>query len=691
MLFTTYARDIMSGKATLSKTRNIGIMAHIDAGKTTLTERILYYTGRSHKIGEVHDGEAIMDWMPEEQERGITITSAVTTCLWKGHTINLIDTPGHVDFTIEVERSLRVLDGAIAVFCAVGGVEPQSETVWHQADKYHVPKIALVNKMDRIGADYWEVVRQMREKLNAHPAVLQIPWGFESDFKGVVDLIRMVAITWREDTLGAEFEEVEVPGELMDEAQTRREELVELLSEFDDSIMEKYLAEEEIPEKDILDILHRETVALNLVPVFCGSALRNKGVQPLLDAIVRFLPNPVETPPIKGIDPRSGSSDTRKSDPKGPLCALCFKVQTLEGRKISYIRVYSGAIKTGDMVYNSTRNIKEKVARLLRMHSNKRERLQEAGAGEIIAIMGLKETGTGETLCDAEHPIVLEPIEFYEPVISVAVEPKTIGDQPKIDASLKKLADEDPTFRIKMDEDTGQTIISGMGELHLDILVHRLQREFGVGVNVGRPQVVYRETVTQPVTMESVFDREISGSQNYAKVKVKLEPAPRGVGNKVSSKLPEGLLPPDFLALALEGAKESLMSGVILGYPLLDTNVTLIGAELKEGASSAMAFRVAAAMCVKEAIQEGSPILLEPIMKLEIISPQEFTGDIIGDLNSRKGKIQHIDAKGPITVVSATAPLSQLFGYSTILRSASQGRATFTMQFSHYDKSERQA
>ena len=680
----------MSGKATLEKTRNIGIMAHIDAGKTTLTERILYYTGRSHKMGEVHDGEAIMDWMPEEQERGITITSAVTTCQWNNAIINIIDTPGHVDFTIEVERSLRVLDGAIAVFCAVGGVEPQSETVWHQADKYHVPKIAFINKMDRVGADFWNVVEQMRAKLNTRPAVLQIPWGAESDFKGVVDLVRMKALKWLEDTLGAQFEELPIPDDLLEEATARREELLETLAESDDSLMERYLAEEEITEKDIDEALRRETVALRLVPVFCGSALRNKGVQPLLDGIVRFLPNPLETPPIKGVDPRSGAEDIRKSNINGPLCALCFKVQTLEGRKVSYIRMYSGTLKTGAGVYNSTRNITEKVARILKMHSNKRERLDSAQAGDIVALMGLKETSTGETLCDSDHPIVLEPIEIYEPVISVAVEPKTVSDQPKIELSLKKLADEDPTFRVKIDEDTGQTIISGMGELHLDILVHRLQREFGVSANVGKPQVVYRETITKPTRHEVVFERELSGSTHYAKIVVKIEPRPRGEGNSVVGAIREEKLPAPLAAAALQGAKESLGNGVILGYPMVDTKATLVDGEWKENASSEMAFRVAGGMAVKEAAQQAGPILLEPIMRLEIIAPQEFTGDIISDLNSRKGKVLHIDAKGVINTVSAEAPLSALFGYSTAVRSSSQGRATFTMQFSHYDKAERQ-
>jgi elongation factor G len=678
----------MNGKSSLTKIRNIGIMAHIDAGKTTLTERILFYTGRSHKMGEVHEGEAIMDWMPEEQERGITITSAVTTCQWKGASINIIDTPGHVDFTIEVERSLRVLDGAIAVFCAVGGVEPQSETVWHQADKYRVPKIAFINKMDRIGADFWGTVQQMREKLNAKPAVLQIPWGKESDFQGVVDLIGMKALKWVDETLGSQFYETEIPGDLLEEARTKREELLEILADANETIMERFLAEEEIPEKEIWDTLHRQTIALNLVPVYCGAALKNKGVQPLLDGIVRFLPNPEEIPPITGVDPRSGRKESRESRVNGPLCALCFKVQTLEGRKVSYIRMYSGTLATGEAVYNSTRNITEKAARILRMHANKRERVEKAMAGDIVAVMGLKLTSTGETLCDPDHPIVLEPMEFYEPVISVAVEPKTVGDLPKIEASLYKLADEDPTFRVKTDEETGQTIISGMGELHLEILVHRLQREFGVEVNVGKPQVVYRETITRTVEKEVVFEREISGTQHFAKITLHIAPSPRGSGNSVQSVAPQEKLPPEFVAAALEGVRESLTSGVILGYPLVDTGVTLKDGEFKEGISSELAFRAASNMAVKEAAKEASPVLLEPIMSIEVITPQEFMGEVIGDLNSRKGKILSITPKGAITTVKATAPLSRMFGYSTALRSASQGRATFTMQFSHYDTAE---
>ena len=679
----------MAGKSDLSKIRNIGIMAHIDAGKTTLTERILYYTGISHKMGEVHHGEAVMDWMPEEQERGITITSAVTTCTWKGAIINIIDTPGHVDFTIEVERSLRVLDGAIAVFCSVGGVEPQSETVWHQADKYRVPKIAFVNKLDRIGADFEGTIQQMKEKLNARPIVLQIPWGIESDYQGVIDILKMVAIKWEDDTLGADFQEFPIPDSLIDRARQQREVLLETLAEFDDSIMERYLSEDEVPETDILNTLQQETLKLNLVPVLCGSALRNKGVQPLLDAIVRFLPNPMEIPPISGINPSNGIKENRPSKVNGPLCCLSFKVQTLEGRKVTYIRIYSGTIVTGMAIYNSTRKITEKVARILKMHSNKRERIQKAQAGDIVAIMGLKESSTGDTLCDPEHAIVLETMEFYEPVISVAIEPKTLGDQPKIDASLHKLSDEDPTFRVKLDEDTGQTIISGMGELHLEILVHRLQREFGVAVSVGRPQVVYRESITSAAQRQTIFEREIGGTRHWAKVTVGLKPAERGKGNTVKSTIADNILPPEFISAALEGAGESLTSGVLLGYPLLDVEVSVIDAQQKEGESSEMAFRVAATIAVKEAVQAASPILLEPIMNIEIITPQDFTGDIIGDLNSRKGKVFNLHPKGAINTIKATAPLSRLFGYSTSLRSSSQGRATFSMQFSHYDKAER--
>ncbi len=675
----------MAQKGGLEKLRNIGIMAHIDAGKTTLTERILYYTGKTYKMGEVHEGTAIMDWMPEEQERGITITSAVTTCAWKNGVINIIDTPGHVDFTIEVERSLRVLDGAIAVFCAVGGVEPQSETVWRQSDKYKVPKLAFINKMDRVGADFRGTVRQMKEKLKARPVLLQLPWGMESDFKGVIDLVEMKAVQWLDSTLGAEFEVSEIPSELAEEALEERERLLESVAEVDDDLMERYLAEEEIPTRDLLQSIRRATVELKLVPVLCGSALKNKGVQPLLDAVNQFLPSPMESWPVAGVNPNTGETEKRRANPHDPLCALCFKVMNEEGRKLCYVRIYSGRMEAGGEVFNASKENKEKIARLLRMHSNKRERIQEALAGDIIGVIGLKNTATGDTLTDFDHPLNLEPISSYEPVISVAVEPKTAGDQERLQLCLNKLAEEDPTFRVKTDEDTGQTLISGMGELHLEILVHRLQREFKVDANVGKPQVVYRETVTREAQGEEVFDRELSGQHHFAGIRVEVRPAPRGEGNRAESLLDAETVPAEWIEAALSGAKEAFYSGPVMGYPVTDLNVVVLSGNFKEGQTSAMAVHVAAAMAVREACKAADPVLLEPIMEVEALVPEEFVGDVIGNLNSRKGRILQITAKAGASIILAEAPLSRMFGYSTDLRSASQGRATFSMRFSHHD------
>lgn len=675
-----------SSKQKLAKTRNIGIIAHIDAGKTTVTERILYYTGQLHKMGEVHNGEATMDWMFEEKERGITITSAVTSCEWKGHTINIIDTPGHVDFTIEVERALRVLDGAIGVFCAVGGVEPQSETVWHQADRYHVPKIAFVNKLDRVGADFFKVVESLREKLGAVPLVMQIPWGAEDQFQGVIDLIHMKAVVWEDETLGTSYQEVPIPDDLLETASGYRETLLETLAEKNDLIMEKYLAEEEIGDAELKAAIRDATVNLELTPVFCGSALRNKGIQPLLDAITDYLPAPVDIPPITGHVPDTGEEETRPPDPSAPFSALAFKVMMDQGRKMTYLRVYSGTIDVGKPVFNSAKGITEKLSRLLRMHSNKRERINNASAGDLVAAMGLKQTTTGDTLCTEDSPILLEPIEFNEPVITMAVEPKRVQDQDKLVEVLEKLSDEDPTFRYKIDEETGQTVISGMGELHLEILVGRMKREFSVDTNQGKPQVVYRETIHKTASHEEVFQRELSGQQHFAGVTIEVRPQPRGKGSRFLDQCKNPDLSEEFLAAIREGVTESETSGVIMGYPFIDIQTTLLDAQIKESLSDVMAFKVAAGMAFKKACSEAAPVLLEPIMRAEVIVPEEFMGEVIGDLNARKGKIEQIASKGLIQIITASVPLSKMFGYSTALRSVSQGRGTFTMQFSHYDQ-----
>ena len=676
---------VMSGVKRLQKTRNIGIIAHIDAGKTTVTERILYYTGKSHKMGEVHDGEAVMDWMEQEQERGITITSAVTTCLWRDYEFHLIDTPGHVDFTIEVERSLRVLDGAIGVFCAVGGVEPQSETVWHQADKYRVPKIAFINKMDRLGADFTGAVDQMRDKLGTRPLVLQIPMGSEADFVGVIDLLRMQAVLWDESTLGLAYEFTAIPPEYEEQARANRTELLESLAELDDTIMEKYLADEVLEPEDLLPVVRQATLKLKLVPVLCGSALKNKGIQLLLDAIIDFLPSPLDVEAVSGQHPETREKETRASSDNEPFAGLAFKIQMDQGRKLTYVRVYSGTVSAGAEVYNVNRKQKEKVARIFQMHANKRERRAKAGAGEIVAMVGLKSTTTGDTICAPNNPILLEHIEFYEPVISIAMEPRTRADEDKTIQSLEKLAEEDPTFHFRQDPDTGQTIISGMGELHLDILVNRLLREYAIQVNVGKPQVVYRETITKPAEVESSFDREIAGVPHYAQVELHLEPRPRGKGNLFRDLVRDGSLPKSLIPAVEEGVVESFESGVIAGYPVVDVEVAVIGGIYKEQTASELAFKVAASTALQEGCRKARPQLLEPIMSVEIIVPEEFTGEVINDLNIRKGKIEGIHSRRSVKIIHATVALSQMFGYSTALRSASQGRATFTMQFSHFD------
>jgi elongation factor G len=670
----------------LKKIRNIGIIAHIDAGKTTVTERILYYTGRSHKIGEVHDGEAVMDWMADEQERGITITSAVTTCQWHGHDIQIIDTPGHVDFTIEVERSLRVLDGAVGVFCAVGGVEPQSETVWRQADRYKVPKIAFINKLDRIGADFFATVQMMRDRLKATPLVLQIPVGREDAFSGVIDLIHMQQIRWDDDTLGASFSAGEIEADLLEDAQAHREQLLETLAETDDGIMEAYLAEAPIDAADILAAIRKATIGLELVPVLCGSALKNKGVQPLLDAIVQLLPSPTDVAAITGVHPESGASIICPPEEKAALAALIFKVSMMEGRKLSYVRVYSGMLTAGTDVFNPSRNKKEKLSRILRMHANKRERVDTVGPGAIVGIVGLKASSTGETLCQQDQPVLLEKIEFYEPVISVAVEPKTHSDQEKLHQVLEKFMAEDPTLRVKEDEDTGQIILSGMGELHLEVITSRMQREFNTQVNVGKPQVVYRETIESVARGNAVFDKEVAGSRHVAEVSLQLEPLSRGAGNHFESRLSEDELALPLTKAVEKGVMESLESGILMGYPVVDVKAVLAAAATRESNGTELAFTVAASMAVRDALNQGNAFLLDPIMAVEIIVPEDFMGDVIGDLNSRGGKIESIEPKLGVQTIKATVPLAKMFGYSTSLRSATQGRGTFSMQFSRFDR-----
>ncbi len=673
----------------LEHLRNLGIIAHIDAGKTTLTERILYYTGRTHKMGEVHDGAATMDWMPEEQERGITITAAVTTCQWKGVMINLIDTPGHVDFTIEVERSLRVLDGAIGVFDAVSGVEPQSETVWHQADRYRVPKLAFINKMDRPGADYWMAVASLKEKLGAHPLPITIPWGEEDRFQGVFHLLTMTALRWEEESLGAVFQELEIPAEFREEVAARREELLEALAEVDDAFMEAYLGEEEVALEDLQAALHRATVSLKGVPVYAGAALRNKGIQPLLDGIKDFLPNPLEVPAIRGVNPVTQEEEIRPTQVSGPLAALAFKIQLFAGQRLTYVRLYSGTLKVGQEVYNPVKQVTEKVGRILRMHANKREPLEEARAGSIVALVGLKQTTTGDTLCTPDRPIVLEPISSYVPVISLAIEPETRDDQDRLGPALSRLAEEDPSLRVHTDEDTGQTLLSGMGELHLEVVLHRLEREFHTRLRAGRPQVVHRETITQSAEATGLFDRELAGKHHFAEVRLSLSPRPRGAGHSFTSFLPEDHPAAAFVPVIEQAVREALDGGPVFGHPAVDIAFALLEAQVKEGQSSEMAFRVAAMTAVKQAMTAGQPVLLEPIMKVEIITPEEFTGEVIGDLHARKGKTEQLTAKGPVRLITAKAPLAAMFGYATALRSLTQGRGTFTLQFDHFGKMEK--
>ncbi|MBE3576793.1 MAG: elongation factor G [Limnochordales bacterium] len=676
----------MARSVPLERVRNIGIMAHIDAGKTTTTERILFYTGRVHKIGEVHEGTATMDWMVQERERGITITSAATTCLWRGHEINIIDTPGHVDFTVEVERSLRVLDGAVAVFDSVGGVEPQSETVWRQADKYNVPRIAYVNKMDRVGADFLRVVKQIRERLGANPVPIQLPIGVEDSFRGMVDLVENKAYIYADD-LGTRIEEDSIPAELADEAAAAREAMIEKIVETDEELLQRYIEGGEISPQDLKKALRAACISGALVPVLCGSSFKNKGVQLLLDAIVDYLPSPLDLPSVKGMVPGTEEVVERRPSDEEPFTALAFKIQTdpFVG-KLCYFRVYSGRVKAGSYVYNATKDRKERFGRLVRMHANHREEVEEVVTGDIVAAVGLRDTTTGDTLCDEAHPIVLESLKFPEPVISQAIEPKSKADQDKLAIALQRLAEEDPTFRVRQDEETGQTVISGMGELHLEIIVDRLMREFKVEAKVGKPQVAYRETIRRPARAEGRFIRQTGGRGQYGHVWLELEPLPPGSGFEFVNKIVGGVVPKEYIPAVEAGIREAMSTGVLAGYPVVDVRVSLVDGSYHEVDSSEMAFKIAASMGFKEAARQADPVLLEPIMKVEVVTPEEFLGDVMGDLNARRGRINGMDRRGNAQVVSALVPLATMFGYATDLRSMTQGRATYTMEFSHYEE-----
>jgi elongation factor G len=662
-------------------------MAHIDAGKTTTTERILYYTGITYKLGEVHEGSAEMDWMDQEKERGITITSAATTCFWNNNRINIIDTPGHVDFTVEVERSLRVLDGAVAVFCSVGGVEPQSETVWRQADKYKVPRIVFVNKMDRVGADFYNVLKMMRERLGVKPVAIQLPFGKEDGFKGVIDLVRMKAVLYKDETLGAEYHEEEIPEEMLDEAESYREQLLEAIAEEDEAVLEKYLSGESLSEQEIKVGIRKAALKLDFFPVLCGSAFKNKGVQLLLDAVVDYLPSPLDVPPIKGIHPKTNKEEVRKADDNEPFAALAFKIMSdpYVGQ-LTFFRVYSGVLTSGSYVYNSTKGYKERIGRVLKMHANKREDITEVYAGDIAAAVGLKKTSTGETLCVEAKPIVLESMDFPEPVISVAIEPKTKVDQQKLAEALMRLSAEDPTFKVSIDDDTGQTIISGMGELHLEVLVERMLREFNVQASVGKPQVAYRETVRKKVKAEAKFVRQTGGRGQYGHVWLEVEPQPQGKGFEFESKIVGGVIPREYIAAVRKGVEEATQSGVLAGYPVMDVKATVFDGSYHEVDSSEVAFKIAASMAFKEAQKKAQPVLLEPTMRVEVLVPEEYMGDVIGDLNSRRGRIENMEKRSGVQVITALVPLAEMFGYATDVRSISQGRANYTMQFSHYEE-----
>lgn len=675
----------MARQTPLNRIRNIGIAAHIDAGKTTTSERILFYTGVSHKIGEVHDGAATMDWMEQEKERGITITSAATTCFWKDYQINLIDTPGHVDFTIEVERSMRVLDGAVAVFCSVGGVQPQSETVWRQANKYGVPRMVFVNKMDRIGANFYNVEAQIKQRLKANPVPVNIPIGAEENFKGVVDLIAMKAIVWNDESMGAKYDIEEIPADLMDKAQEYREKLLESVAEQDEVLMEKYLGGEELSVEEIKKGIKAGCLNMSLIPMLCGSSFKNKGVQTLLDAVVDFLPAPTEVAEIRGINPKDESEISVESSDKGAFAGLAFKIMTdpFVGQ-LTFVRAYRGMLESGSYVLNSTKGKKERVGRLLKMHSNKREDIKEIYAGEICAFVGLKDTLTGDTLCDEKEPVILERMEFPEPVIQIAVEPKTKADQEKMSIALGKLAEEDPSFRVSTQEETGQTLIGGMGELHLEIIVDRLKREFKVEAEVGQPQVAFRETVRSAVEQECKYAKQSGGRGQYGHVFIRLEPKEPGSGYEFVNNISGGVIPKEYIPAVDKGIQEAMQNGVLAGYPVVDFKVTLYDGSYHEVDSSEMAFKIAGSMAFKDACRKANAVLLEPLMKVEVEVPEEYMGDVIGDLNRRKGQINSMDDRMGLKIVNAFVPLAEMFGYSTDLRSATQGRGTYTMEFDHY-------
>jgi elongation factor G len=672
----------------LEQTRNIGIMAHIDAGKTTTTERVLYYTGRSYKIGEVHEGTATMDWMVQEQERGITITSAATTCFWRDSRINIIDTPGHVDFTVEVERSLRVLDGAVAILDAVSGVEPQTETVWRQADKYRVPRIVYVNKMDRVGADYYRCLDMVRSRLGAHSVAIQIPVGSEDKFVGLVDLIEMKAYLWSDDeTLGKEFQTVDIPADLVDQAREYREKMIEGLAEVDDHLMEQYVAGHEITTEQIRSAVRKGTIAMKLFPVLCGASFKNKGVQALLDAVVDLLPSPLDIPPVQGINPQTRAIEERKASDDEPFAALAFKIMNDQHvGQLVFLRVYSGTLEAGSPVYNSTKDRKERVGRLLRMHANKKEEIEAIAAGDIVAAIGLKFATTGDTLCDPDKPVVLESMTFPEPVIAVAIEPKTRADEEKLGVALSRLALEDPTFRVTTEEETSQTLIHGMGELHLEIIVDRLLREFRVEANVGKPQVAYRETIRRPAEAQGRFVRQTGGRGQYGDVYIEVEPNEPGGGFVFENKIVGGSVPREYVPAVEKGVREALQTGVLAGYPMVDIKVRLTDGSYHEVDSSEMAFKIAGSIGFKEAVRRGKPALLEPVMNVEVVTPEEYMGAIVGDLNSRRGRIVSMEARGSSQVIRASVPLGQMFGYATEMRSMTQGRATYTMQFARYEE-----
>ncbi|RMD54383.1 MAG: elongation factor G [Nitrospirae bacterium] len=674
-------------KEKLKKVRNIGIMAHIDAGKTTTTERILYYTGVTYKIGEVHEGTAVMDWMPQEQERGITITSAATTCFWKGHQINIIDTPGHVDFTIEVERSLRVLDGAVTIFDAVAGVEPQTETVWRQADKYRVPRIVFINKMDRMGADFFMCIESIKERLGANPVPIQIPNGREEHFMGPIDLIEMKAYVFDSEALGARYTEAPIPEELLPKALEYREKMIEALSDIDDTIMERYLNGEEQEPEMLKRAIKKGMLEQKIVPLLCGSAFKNKGIQMLLDAIVDFLPSPLDVPPVRGIDPDTGEEIIRPPSDDEPLAALAFKIMTdpYVGQ-LTFLRVYSGKMTTGTSVYNATKHKKERIGRLLRMHANKREEINEASAGDIVAAVGLKYTLTGDTLCSEDAPIILEAIEYPEPVMSVAIEPKTKADQEHLLSALSKLAQEDPSFRIYYDEETGQTLIAGMGELHLEVIVDRLTREFKVDANIGKPQVAYRETIRKKAKAEGKYIKQTGGRGQYGHVVLEIEPLERGKKFEFLNKVVGGVIPKEFIPAIEKGVREAMDRGILAGYPVVDIKVTLLDGSYHEVDSSEMAFKIAASTAFKNAALSAEPVLLEPIEEVEIVTPGEYLGDVIGDLNARRGKVVSMESRDNVQIIKAHVPLSEMFGYATALRSKTQGRATYTMRLLHYSE-----